>query len=291
MLVPVRKKTDNQLCLQESYFYNMHLLAPYFTKLVLQRLKDTYCTPAVEMPSEVLFFRFCTVSSKLLAPLYIFWELKLFSSSCPCPFLLFSLLQIVHQEFVLAVIPFVFEIGLETDEVCFGWKNMYSLLERFLPPYFYSDWHVHLEELLKAGRTIRICAVTQTPRKLFLDTLSKLKVRCVLCICTDLFVRIHEHLLMILNTTSGKRLQTPREWFLGIGSTCIQPFSPDQPHCWWNCWSIQKISIPKVQSTRRYSEGCEGVGFLFDESRLPHQTTSIVYPSSVWALGHRSTKR
>jgi hypothetical protein len=53
---------------------------------------------------------------------------------------------------------------------------MHYLLEEFLPPYYYSDWYFALKELLEACRIIRFCALTQTPRKIFTDTLNDLKV-------------------------------------------------------------------------------------------------------------------
>jgi len=74
------------------------------------------------------------------------------------------------------VVPFLFEIDLDADDIFFGWEGMHSLLEEFLPPYIYSDWFPILDELIKAGRTFRIAAITATDRKLLSDTLATIKV-------------------------------------------------------------------------------------------------------------------
>lgn len=57
------RKKSVPLCLSESYFYNMHLLSPYFANLVLNRLKDAYISPQIEMQTDTAFFRICTVST------------------------------------------------------------------------------------------------------------------------------------------------------------------------------------------------------------------------------------
>ena len=59
----------DKLCLSrsESHFYNLHLLSPYYSRLVLQRLCDTYCTP-LEMENDVSFFIKCTVSIPFVCP-------------------------------------------------------------------------------------------------------------------------------------------------------------------------------------------------------------------------------
>ena len=63
VLSKFRKKVNTvQLNLQESYFYTMHLVAPYFVHLILNRLKDAYVSPHIEMASDIQFYRVCTVS-------------------------------------------------------------------------------------------------------------------------------------------------------------------------------------------------------------------------------------
>ena len=57
----------DKLCLSESHFYNLHLLSPYYSRMVLQRLCDTYCTP-LEMENDVSFFIKCTVSIPFVCP-------------------------------------------------------------------------------------------------------------------------------------------------------------------------------------------------------------------------------
>ena len=56
------RKKSVPLCLSESYFYNMHLISPYFANLVLNRLKDAYISPQIEMQTDTAFYRICTVS-------------------------------------------------------------------------------------------------------------------------------------------------------------------------------------------------------------------------------------
>ena len=80
------------------------------------------------------------------------------------------------QDFVAAIIPFVFEISLEIENPHLGATSMHSLLEEFLPTYYYSIAYSALEKLLDAGRTLRVCALTETPRKLFNELVSSLKV-------------------------------------------------------------------------------------------------------------------
>jgi hypothetical protein len=134
ILTICRKKATIQLNLQESYFYNMHLLAPYFVKLVLHRLKDAYCSPQIEMASDIQFYRVCTVSWTIPVPPKktesvsknisktngITDKHKFFVDNLKNLFNL-QLLQILFlfQEFVFAVLPFVFETSLETDSVFF----------------------------------------------------------------------------------------------------------------------------------------------------------------------------
>jgi hypothetical protein len=57
------RKKNVQLCLSESYFYNMHLISPYFAIIVLNRLKNAYISPQIEMQTDTAFFRICTVST------------------------------------------------------------------------------------------------------------------------------------------------------------------------------------------------------------------------------------
>jgi hypothetical protein len=75
------------------------------------------------------------------------------------------------QEFVSAIIPFVFEIGLDIENPPLGAGSMHCLLEEFLPAYYYSIAHSALEELLTAGHNLRICAITETPRNCLLTWL------------------------------------------------------------------------------------------------------------------------
>jgi hypothetical protein len=64
-------KERDKLLLQESYFKLLHLLAPYFAKVVLKRLKDTYISPQLEMYWDILFFRACTVSSVYVGSAFV----------------------------------------------------------------------------------------------------------------------------------------------------------------------------------------------------------------------------
>ena len=90
-------------------------------------------------------------------------------------FIELSLCILFHlQEFTLVVIPFVFTISLDSDQVPFGWEALHSLLEEFLQPYFYNSfWNPILMELLSAGRTFRNCGLLKIERKLMQDMLSE----------------------------------------------------------------------------------------------------------------------
>ena len=141
----------------------MHLLAPYYSKLVLSRLKDTYCSPQVEMKWDTEFFKICTVSPRQCT----FKKQNLWDF-----YFTFNLLAF-WQEFTLSVIPFVFETSLESDTIPFGWQGTHFLLEEFFSPYYYNkEWYSHLSELLEAGRCFRACALSKTERKLFKEMLS-----------------------------------------------------------------------------------------------------------------------
>ena len=78
-------KQRDKLLLQESYFKLMHLLSPYFAQVVLNRLKDTYISPQLEMAWDIQFFRICTVSSYLInIPCLLLKHFQTCLGSCPC---------------------------------------------------------------------------------------------------------------------------------------------------------------------------------------------------------------
>jgi hypothetical protein len=95
------------------------------------------------------------------------------------------------QDFVTAIIPLVFEISLDIENPPLGATSMHSLLEEFLPPYYFSVAYSALEKLLDAGRTMRLCAITETPRKLFNEMVSSLKVSYPIIFFRDSYNHFH----------------------------------------------------------------------------------------------------
>ena len=71
---PEKRRTvvadSDKLILQESHFYNFHLLSSYFLEQVLDRIRHAYCTP-LEFGHDVSFFRICTVSGTTC---YLFFD-------------------------------------------------------------------------------------------------------------------------------------------------------------------------------------------------------------------------
>lgn len=96
---------------------------------------------------------------------------------------LYQTIKFVFQEFGLCVTPFLFDVEMQEDRVFLNWDTLHSLLEEFLPPIYYSEWYTNLDDLLKAGRSFRICALTNSDRKLLVETLGTIKVGRYVSLC------------------------------------------------------------------------------------------------------------
>ena len=75
------------------------------------------------------------------------------------------------QEFEFTVIPYLFGSSYTSDFLPLSSPMVHSIMEKFLPAYYYSTLFRHMDGLLTAFRTFRNCAVHQKSLKLFVDTL------------------------------------------------------------------------------------------------------------------------
>jgi hypothetical protein len=76
------------------------------------------------------------------------------------------------QEFEYTVMPYLFGSSYTADFLPLSSPMVHSIMENFLPSYYYSSSFRQIEIFLNAFRTFRNCAIHKKSLKLFADTLA-----------------------------------------------------------------------------------------------------------------------
>lgn len=146
-------KQRDKLLLQESYFKLMHLLSPYFAQVVLNRLKDTYISPQLEMAWDIQFFRVCTVSSYLInIPCLLLKHFQKCLGSCPfASYISFAGIHSCGHSICLHHFPWLWSSAIWLGSIALiAWRIFTTiLLQQLLEPHTNGaslSW-THLPEL------------------------------------------------------------------------------------------------------------------------------------------------
>ena len=71
------------------------------------------------------------------------------------------------QDFIYCVAPIIFEVSFSDDAPVLTCTTYHSLLEEFLPQFYYSEFYTSLKTLVDDCRVFRLCALNHKSFKLF----------------------------------------------------------------------------------------------------------------------------